>query len=1573
MEKIAIIGFSCLFPDAKTPDDFWQNLLHGKDSTSSVTAKEIGVDPEIFYEQTKGKPDKIYSLKGAFIRDFQFDATGYQIPPEFLETLDNTFKWSLYTAKEALQHSGYLNDAKNREKCGVILGALSLPTKYSNQIFAPMYQQVLTPAIKELLHQKEFTFPSFFTSGQASNHNAMISGLPAAVIAKALSLSNINFCIDAACSSPLYSIKLASHYLWTHKADLMLAGGISCSDPLFLRMLFSGIQAYPEDNDISRPFDKNSRGIMTAEGAGMFVLKRYSDAVRDGDKIYATILGNGLSNDGKGKHLLSPSAKGQILSFERAYKEAQINPQDIDYLECHATGTLLGDTTEFNSIETFFSQHQAQPLVGAVKANVGHLLVGAGGVSLMKVLLSMAEGVIPATININESVGTSSNIISSESIVRSNTPWLNKNSVKRAAISAFGFGGTNAHMIVEQGSTSGKAEADEPLQPAKMAIVGMDAFFGGCNGLDAFERSIYEGKQQFIPLPENRWTGIENVESLLKQYNLPEGKAPIGAYIQDFELDTLSSKIPPNELDKLNPQQLLLLKVAERALKDASIKEGGNVAVIIAAETEFSVHQLQQRWNLSWQIKEGLNAGEICLPSDKIAQLETIVKDGIHHPVELSEFVSYISNVMASRISSLWDFSGATFTISSGENSTFKALEIAQHLLTTGEADAVLVGAVDLAGGLENVLLRSQQSQINTGVNTLAYDQKANGWTVGEGAGAVVLKRYDSTIKQANRIYAVIDAISFDSTVSQTCQTAFNQAGIQPGDVNYLEVYGSGIPEDDEAEIQGLLKGYSHQSSGLNCALGSVKSNIGHTYVASGIASLIKTALCVYYKYIPAVPKWTGVKHQDKNQELWKDSHFYVATESRPWLLSQNITRRVAAINGMGMDGTYAHLILSEQPNQETQKNRYLQQMPLYLFPIAADTRSHLLEELGNLQNSIKNTHSLAAVASQTFAEFQNRQDAKFAIAILGRNQKELAREIESAFKGIKNAFELGEEWQTPLGSYFTAKPQGKVGEVAFVYPAAINSFVGIARDLGRLFPKVHDDIVLKSIYAVIADIEKLLYPRSLDKLTTRQLETIEKQLLDNALVMLQTEMGIARIFTIILQDYFQVKPKFAFGYSLGETSMMSAQGVWNKFEEGLHRFNSSPLFGDRLSGAKNALREYWSLPPIKLEQFDSQEDKNLWGTYVLMATAEQVQEAVKSESRAYLTQISTPEEVVIAGEPAACQRVIKTLGCNAFSAPFNHLIHCDPMGSEYNELVKLHTLESQNISDVAFYSSADYAPIKLESEAIAHSVAKCLTTQLDFPRLVNQVYQDGARIFIETGAGTVCSRWIEKILQDKDHLCVALNRRGADDHSSVIKGLAKLASHRVAVDLSSLYPELSEIITKPKVTVKKVSLGGDSITSKILTEENKKLFQDIDFTVKQSKNTPLPEAPQLINLPPVSTPPPVSPVMQDENTLKNFVSTTHNFLELSPSSESIATITQTSQPIASEASSNLSNTTLEKITNTASISEYKISQCQAVSENNSKLNQAHAAFLNARNDSSKQMSEIIQLQFLCVENLLSD
>ena len=310
MEPVAIIGLSCLFPGARTPDEFWHNLLAETDSTSPTNTADMGVPPGTFFNPAKGQRDKFYALRGGYVRDFVFDPNGYQLPAGFLDTLDSLFHWPLYVAREALRDSGYLDSAACA-RTGVVLGNLSFPTKTSQHLFAPLYQTALTNTLRDLLQDPQFQLPRLSPPAANSLANAMISAYPAAVLAQALGLSSLHLALDAACASSLYAVKLACDYLHAGKADLMLAGAVSCADSFFIKMGFSIFQAYP-DNDQSCPLDKTSQGLISGEGAGMFVLKRLVDAQRDGDRVYAVLRGIGLSNDGKGKHLLTPQPQRTI-------------------------------------------------------------------------------------------------------------------------------------------------------------------------------------------------------------------------------------------------------------------------------------------------------------------------------------------------------------------------------------------------------------------------------------------------------------------------------------------------------------------------------------------------------------------------------------------------------------------------------------------------------------------------------------------------------------------------------------------------------------------------------------------------------------------------------------------------------------------------------------------------------------------------------------------------------------------------------------------------------------------------------------------------------------------------------------------------------------------------------------------------------------------------------------------------------------------------------------------------------------------------------------------------------------
>ncbi|MCK5647878.1 MAG: polyketide synthase, partial [Gammaproteobacteria bacterium] len=570
----------------------------------------------------------------------------------------------------------------------------------------------------------------------------------------------------------------------------------------------------------------------------------------------------------------------------------------------HATGTPLGDETEIHSMERYFADKNVHFSMGTAKSNFGHLLTSAGMAGMLKIILAMKNDLIPATINIKDPITSDSSKIAGDKIVTKNLPWSSVSNKKAsskkkvAAISAFGFGGTNAHLILEEhieGHKEAQSQSNNDIAVEKISIVGMGAHFGQSKNLSELENTIYQCQQLRSVLPEKRWQGIEQDKTILNKFGLSTGKGsdlemPQGNFIDQFDFDHLYFKIPPEEQAPLLPQQLLMMKVLDEALQDSTLPKGGNVGVIVAMEMDLSIHQFRGRIDAAWQLQESLRHSDIKLSQEQQQQLTELLKDSLHNAVEINQFTSFIGNIIPCRICSLWDFSGPAFTISSEENSVFKALEVAKLFLDAGEVDAMVVGAVDLAGGIEHVYLQNQRNKMSATAD-LSFAENGAGWSIGEGAGAVVLKRNDQ-IEENDRVYASIEGFagvrdsikgnknSASFSLQQAADEALQQAGINRQNIDYIELNSSGISKQDAAEIEMLGSFFNEQEQESKdketithgpiqtCALGSIKANIGHTFAASGMASLIKTALCLHQRFIPGIPAWD----KPKNIDDWDDA-----------------------------------------------------------------------------------------------------------------------------------------------------------------------------------------------------------------------------------------------------------------------------------------------------------------------------------------------------------------------------------------------------------------------------------------------------------------------------------------------------------------------------------------------------------------------------------------------------------------------------------------------------------------------------------------------------------------------------
>ncbi len=1416
---IAVIGLSGLFPGSETLDEFWDNLVANKDCRSVASEKQMGRDAKAFLGKP-GEDDRFYCINGGYINDFQLDKSGIALDPEYLDSLDDVYQWALYVAKEALKDSGYLNRLEGVES-GVVLGNLSFPTKSSNQLFIPMYHKAINSALVDNLGEESLVLPRYAQAEAVGKEAGLLAGYPAAIVAQAFGLKGTKFCLDAACASSIYSVQLACHYLQTGRSDLMLAGAVSAADPFFVNLGFSVFHAYPE-NQVSAPLDTRSQGLFAGEGAGMLVLKRLEDALADGDNIRAVIKGGGLSNDGKGQHVLSPNSKGQTKAFERAYESAQVDPASIDYIECHATGTPLGDKVELSSLENFFEPYlekaaKEAPIIGSVKSNLGHLLTAAGMPAMCKIILGMEKGLIPASINIQEKQSSPKGMFSQDKICSDNISWdKNETDPKRAGVSVFGFGGANAHMVFEEPSKAIESQKllDKKDVEAKqrMSIIGMDAHFGSAENLAEFESLILEGRNTFRELPRKRWKGLEN-EELVK--NAFGGNIPQGSYIENFDLDFLNFRLPPHIDERLIPQQLLLMKVADNALKDANLKPGGRVAVLVAMGTELELHQIRARVNLDAQFDEmwqqtGLDSS---YSEEQKRDIESKAKNSIHHRAQLNQYTSAIGNIMASRISSLWDFSGPAFTVSAEENSVFQALELTQMMFEQNEIDAVVVAAVDLSASVESLLLRSQFGAIQNPPGANAHDKNASGWNIGEGAGAIVLEKAGQNRRSEDEktIYANIDGLAFAEGVDQSAllkatEQSCKQAQCEFDEIEYLELSASGFSDFDESEQDALLSLTKSKDDDDRCnlALGSIKSNIGHSFAASGIASLIKTALCLHNRSIPGESSW-----QEPRAD-WNDSRLYVAENSRTWFKDSSDAVRKAGVNNQGMDGRSCFVAMSEELSHSKRKNDYLYQAEGQLFVLKAQDKAALLSDLDGLeqraqQQDLQQAQVKAAfidLASKVFEEAE-ASSADKVLCLVASDFKGLALEITLAKKGLQALGDSG-EWSSPMGSYCTLSPLGKQGKVSFVYPGAFNSYLNIVKDLAQLFPELHELFAEHSGQAATLFADKLYYPRSQQKLTREQEKALQQALPEQAISSFENGISVSVALTDVLKSIFDLKPDSAFGYSMGEVSMMYALGVWGTTDAMSRRLREDPVFQTRLAGPMDTLREAWGLDP-------SVADGSFWSGFALLAPVEKIKEAVAKEEFARLILINTPSEAVIAGKPDACKRVAESLGCDYFEAALGDVIHCDWVRADYDALTALHVLDVNKNREVDFYTAVGNKKLSISSEGVANNIAEMYCNPVDFVTLTNTVYDDGARIFIELGARDNCSRHISQVLSDKEHLCVSLNRKGSSDKQNLLRAFSKLLSHGVDLDVSRLFKPAAEEKPKKQLMIN-IEVGGESV-----------------------------------------------------------------------------------------------------------------------------------------------------------------
>ncbi|MCL1879143.1 MAG: SDR family NAD(P)-dependent oxidoreductase [Actinomycetia bacterium] len=437
---IAVIGMAGIFPEATSVDEFWRNIVFGKDCIREVPDDRWSTD--IFYRPDSEDSDHVVCKWGGFLSKTDFDVMEFGIAPQSMTSIEAVQLLALLIAKRALQDAGIDDPASaDLENTTVIFGAEGAGELTS--IYG--FRTALMATIGELPNEVESTLPQLTEDSFPGILSNVISGR----ISNRLNTRGRNFTVDAACASSLAAMDIAVGELRSGKADMVVLGGADLHDSILDFLLFNSTYALSAKGRCAT-FDSEADGTVISESVSAMVLKRREDAERDGDRIYAVIKGIGGSSDGKALALTAPSREGQILAIRRAYEDAGIRPSEIGLIEPHGTGTAVGDRTELMALSQVFWEDGTPPRrtgLGSLKSQIGHAKCAAGMASLIKAVCCVRHGVLPPTTHLKNPHRAYTSASPFAFRTEKAGYWREKRRV--AGVSGFGFGGTNFHVVME--------------------------------------------------------------------------------------------------------------------------------------------------------------------------------------------------------------------------------------------------------------------------------------------------------------------------------------------------------------------------------------------------------------------------------------------------------------------------------------------------------------------------------------------------------------------------------------------------------------------------------------------------------------------------------------------------------------------------------------------------------------------------------------------------------------------------------------------------------------------------------------------------------------------------------------------------------------------------------------------------------------------------------------------------------------------------------------------------------------------------------------------------------------------